>query len=138
MATTKRPLQVERRIAVQTYDIDFAQIVHNIVYIRWLEDLRLQLLAETMPMESLLALGISPILTKTEIEYRLPVRLGDRPLGRMWVSELGRTRWTVQAEIVVEERLAAVATQQGYFTQIETQRPVRVPAALRQMWEAAS
>jgi len=33
---------VERAIEIKTYDIDFAGIVSNIVYVRWLEDLALR------------------------------------------------------------------------------------------------
>jgi acyl-CoA thioester hydrolase len=34
----------EQPLPIRTYDIDFAGIVSNIVFIRWLEDLRLALL----------------------------------------------------------------------------------------------
>jgi len=37
-----RPFLIEVPLPVRTYDIDFAGIVSNIVYIRWLEDLRLE------------------------------------------------------------------------------------------------
>ena len=33
-----KPLYVEKEFEVRTYDIDFASVVGNIVYIRWLED----------------------------------------------------------------------------------------------------
>ena len=96
-----RPSLISLPITVMTYDIDYAQIVHNAVYIRWLEDLRTALIGDVYPIEDMLADGISPILTKTEIEYRLPVRFGDDVIGLMWATDLGRTRWTVEAEIRV-------------------------------------
>ena len=40
----KRPLLVTLPHNVQTYDIDFANHVNNQVYVRWLEDLRMELL----------------------------------------------------------------------------------------------
>ena len=58
---TKRPLLIERPIVVRTYDIDFANIVHNIVYFRWLEDLRSEILADVLPIDEILTTGISPI-----------------------------------------------------------------------------
>lgn len=130
-----RPLLIERPIVVRTYDIDFAQIAHNIVYFRWLEDLRSEILAGVLPIDEILATGISPILTRSEIEYRRPVRIGDEVLGRMWVAELSRTRWTLAAEIAVGEQLCAVAQQSGYFADLKTLRPVRVPERLRTAWE---
>ena len=123
-------------ISVMTYDIDYAQIVHNAVYIRWLEDLRTALIRDAYSIEELLAGGISPILTRTTIEYRLPVRFGDDVLGAMWVAELERTRWTIEAEITVGGELRTWARQQGYFADLKKLRPVRVPERLRALWRA--
>ncbi len=131
-----RPLLIERPIVVRTYDIDFANIVHNIVYFRWLEDLRSEILAGVLPIDDILRSGISPILTRSEIEYRWPVRIGDAAVGRMWVADLSRTRWTLAAEIAVGEQLCAVAQQSGYFADLKTLRPVRVPDQLRAPYEA--
>ncbi len=41
---------VERDLPIRTYDIDFAGIVGNIVYVRWLEDLRLAMMEEAYPI----------------------------------------------------------------------------------------
>ena len=131
----RRPLLIERPIVVRTYDIDFANIVHNIVYFRWLEDLRSEILADVLPIDEILTTGISPILTAGAIEYRSPVRLGDAVVGRMWVAELGNTRWTLAAEMLVGERLCATARQSGIFVDLKTLRPVRVPDRLRVAWE---
>jgi len=130
-----RPFLVQLPIQVKTYDIDFANIVHNAVYIRWLEDLRTAVLADHYAIEQMLADGLTPILTKTEIEYRHPVRFGDAVVGRMWVAELGRTRWTVQGEICVGETVAAASRQTGYFAALGNGRPVRVPNQLRARWD---
>ena len=121
---------------MRTYDIDFANIVHNIVYFRWLEDLRSEILADVLPIAEILTTGISPILTASAIEYRWPVRIGDAAVGRMWVAELSRTRWTLAAEIVVGQRVCAAARQSGYFADLKTLRPVRVPERLQTAWEA--
>ena len=131
----RRPLLIERPIIVRTYDIDFANIVHNIVYFRWLEDLRSEILTDVLPIDAILTTGISPILTASAIEYKWPVRIGDAAVGRMWVAELSRTRWTLAAEIVVGERICAAARQSGYFAELKTLRPVRVPERLRAVWK---
>ncbi|MEI2691642.1 MAG: hypothetical protein V9H69_18825 [Anaerolineae bacterium] len=58
-----QPLEITLSIAVRTYDIDFASIVSNIVYIRWLEDLRLQMLAEYFPLDTAMqTMNIAPVL----------------------------------------------------------------------------
>ena len=131
-----RPLIVTLPITPKTYDIDFAAIVHNMVYIRWLEDLRTELLAANgYSIEQMLADGFTPILTKTEIAYQWPVRFGDEVTGRMWLSHLGRTKWTVQAEMVTGEHTAVTSTQHGYFADMKTLRPIRVPPQFRALWE---
>jgi len=131
-----RPLEVTLPINVKTYDIDFARIVHNAVYIRWLEDLRQQVMAEHYPMAQALADGRTPILTRTDIQYKWPTRFGDEVVGRMWISQLSRTKWEVQAEIVANGQAAVTATQSGYFADLETLRPARIPEILRQKWIA--
>jgi acyl-CoA thioester hydrolase len=132
--TEPRPLLVELTFKVKTYDTDFAGIVHNMVYIRWLEDLRLEILAAHFPMEDQLAANRGPILVKTEVTYQGPLRLFDEPVGRMWVSRLGRVRWEVQAEIVLDDQVAATAMQNGFFADLADLRPVRVPEDLRAKW----
>ena len=57
-----KPLEVELYLPVRTYDIDFAGIVNNIVYVRWLEDLRLEMLSRFLPLEELLQNGIAPLI----------------------------------------------------------------------------
>ncbi|HRQ37168.1 MAG TPA: hotdog domain-containing protein [Chloroflexota bacterium] len=132
-----RPLLITLPITVKTYDIDFAHIVHNAVYIRWLEDLRQQLVAAHYPMEQALADGRTPILTHTDIHYHWPTRFGDAVVGQMWISRLSRTKWEVQAEIVANGVVAAAATQNGYFADLVTLRPVRIPELLREKWMSA-
>ena len=134
---SQRPLLIEMPITIRTYDIDFANIVHNMVYVRWLEDLRLELLANTYPIDRMLAEKWGPILTKTNIEYKLSITIHDKPIGRMWVQDLRRVRWTVAAEIYVGPRIAMTAVQQGFFASMETLRPIRVPKTLVTQWQKA-
>jgi acyl-CoA thioester hydrolase len=131
----KRPFLITLPITVKTYDIDYAAIVHNAVYIRWLEDLRTLVLANDYPIEEMVADGITPILTRTEIDYRFPVRLGDAVVAQMWVAKLERTRWTIQAEMRVGDTLTTTARQFGYFAGLENGRPLRVPARLKTIWD---
>jgi acyl-CoA thioester hydrolase len=122
---------VELSLPVRTYDIDFAGIVSNIVYVRWLEDLRLAMLEEAYPIARALTEGVAPILLETQISYERPVTIHDRVLGRMWVTEMGRLKWHVAAEFVVGERLHARAAQVGIFIRLATRRPIAPPLALR-------
>ena len=75
----------EQPLPIRTYDIDFAGIVSNIVFIRWLEDLRLALLDQAYPLVRALAEDVAPILLATRINYRRPVTIADPLVGRIRV-----------------------------------------------------
>jgi acyl-CoA thioester hydrolase len=122
---------IERALPVQTYDIDFAGTVGNIVFVRWLEDLRLALMQEVYPIAMALAEDVAPILRATRITYAHPVDMQDALVGRIWVTEMQRVRWTIAAEFLVGSRVHASAEQDGLFIRLSTRRPVAVPEALR-------
>lgn len=131
-----RALLVELDIRVKTYDVDFVGHVNNIVYIRWLEDLRLHLLDVHYPLEEIRAAGMAPIIVSTNIHYRQGIALEDeRVLGRMWIDELERATFHLAAEFRVGEELRCTATQRGTFVDTATMRPVRIPARLREGFE---
>jgi len=130
-----RKLEVTLPFTVKTYDIDFAGIVSNIVYIRWLEDLRLKLLDTYLPLEQQMARGFGPVLGTTHIEYKRPIRLFDRPVGKMWVEKFGRTSWSLHAEFLLDGQGVALAQQSGAFVDYTTMRPTAVPADLRAKFE---
>lgn|SRR5579864_2448414 len=121
----------ELPLRVQTYDIDFAGIVSNIVFVRWLEDLRLGLMDEAYPLVQALAEDVAPILTQTRISYRRPVTLADKVIGRMRVAGLGRVRWRLAAEFVASGAICAEAEQEGLFMRLSTRRPIAIPEPIR-------
>jgi acyl-CoA thioester hydrolase len=121
----------ELPLRVQTYDIDFAGIVSNIVFIRWLEDLRLGLMDQAYPLVQALAEDVAPILTSTRISYRRPVTLADRLIGRMRVASLGLVRWRLAAEFTVAGMIHAEAEQEGLFMRLSTRRPIAIPEPIR-------
>src|SRR5215475_1033964 len=92
----------EQPLPIRTYDIDFAGIVSNMVFIRWLEDLRLGLMDQAYPLIRALAEDIAPILLSTRIDYRRPVTIADPLVGRMRVAGLSRVRWRLMAEFAVD------------------------------------
>jgi len=123
---------VEREFPPRTYDIDFAGVVNNIVFIRWLEDLRLALMAEVYPIDRALRDDVAPILLSTRIEYRRPVTIQDFSLkGRMWVPRMERIKWHVAAEFTVAGQVHASAEQVGLFIRLSTRKPIAPPDELR-------
>lgn len=122
---------------VQTYDIDFAGIVSNITYVRWLEDLRLQLLETYYPLDTLIRDGNVPIIQTTQIEYRRPIRMFDKVTGHIWMSEFDSPRWTARMEITVNDKTAATASQSGVFISMLTMKPSAAPESLQKRFDDA-
>ena len=128
MTQSKKPLSVELDIPVRTYDIDFGGIVSNIVYVRWLEDLRTKMLETYLPLDALMKMDIAPVVVKTTIQYHRPVKLFDKLHAVMWMGDMGTARGTIMAEFSVGGTIVTRAEQVDAFVKISTGRPVPVPA----------
>jgi acyl-CoA thioester hydrolase len=133
-----RPFEIELTFPVKTYDIDFAGILSNIVYIRWLEDLRVAMIANYHPISKILEDDIAPIVLHTSIQYKQAINMFDLPVGRMWMSEMKRLRWKVNAEVVVAGNIAAIAEQSGCFINLSSRKPVPIPIKLSQEYALQS
>lgn len=130
------PLLVEMPIRIKTYDIDFVGHVNNIVYIRWLEDLRLKLLDDYYPLEHVRGEGMAPVIVKTAIHYRQGIVLDDHTvLARMWIDRLESATFRLAAEFSVDGDIRCTAEQRGTFINTETMRPCRIPGALREAYD---
>lgn len=133
-AIQRQPFEVEILLPVKTYDIDFAGVVSNIVYVRWLEDLRLEMLAHHFPLNEQLKNGIAPIIVQTKIDYKQPIRISDNPSGKMWIKTMESLRWSVSAEIAVNGKVAAFGEQVGIFVDLQNNKPLRMPEELKQKY----
>ncbi len=122
-----RRFETTMAVKVATYDIDYANHVSNIVYFRWLEDLRLQLLEENFPLEDLMAEGFMPILASSSIEYKRAIKLFDKPIGHMWIEKLGAASMQFMGEFRVDGILTTKASHIGLFVDAVTQKPVKLP-----------
>lgn len=129
-------IAVQVKFAIRPYDVDMAGIVSNIVYVRWLEDLRMELLGQHFPPGELLKRGLLPVVARTEIDYRASLRFLDHCRGEMRVVELGRTSVKLSASFYDESgRLVAEARQVGVFIDAKTGSPVLLPEELRLKFE---
>jgi acyl-CoA thioester hydrolase len=122
-----RPFETELHFQVKSYDVDYVGYVHNIVYLRWLEDLRTSLMTPHYSIERCVQEGISPIITRTAIDYKKPLKLSDEFIGRVWVSGVEGLRWHVAHELIHDAQLVATAEQSGIFINLATHRPVPIP-----------
>ena len=109
------PPGAEISLTVNTYDIDVAGHVNNIVYVRWLEDLRNKLFTQIYPMEKLLDINHHLVVVSSELKYKKQIKLFDKPLGKMFMQSYSHGIIILKAEIIVENSLAFVATQKCVF-----------------------
>jgi acyl-CoA thioester hydrolase len=122
-------------INVASYDIDFAGIVSNISYIRWLEDLRLAWLGKYFSLSNQIDAGFIPILLETNVQYQHAIRMFDNVKGGMWISRFHSHKWKVKAEFVVNEKIMAIAEQKGVFVDRIKWRPIRIPEELKKLYK---
>jgi acyl-CoA thioester hydrolase len=114
--TPNKPLEIALPLPVRTYDIDFAGIVSNIVYVRWFEDMRLAMLDNSFPLAEQLQQGFAPVVLQTKIDYKQSIVLGDRPIG---------------------DKISAIGQQMGIFLNLETKKPIKIPERMKQSYAAA-
>ncbi len=129
-ANSTRPFGVQQQIVVKTYDIDFIGIVSNIVYIRWLEDLRLRILDDFYPLQDQMKKGFGPVLAHTDIDYKKPIRLFHEVTGSMWMEKLTDRKWILSAEFHANGDLSTTAHQTGVFVDFSTGKPIPTPHEL--------
>ncbi len=119
----------------KTYEIDYAGIVSNQVYVKWLEDLRYERMRKHYGWEELLK-EIIPVIVRTEINYKKSVVLLDEVIGKMWISEMRGPKFFISAEFYKNKNiLVADAFQVGAFLNGKTGKPARVPERMRKMIE---
>lgn len=77
MSTTKTPLSVSLQIPVAWGDMDALGHVNNTIFLRWFESARIAWWDKVKPSEQLVAGSTGPILARTTIDYRRPVKFPD-------------------------------------------------------------
>ena len=123
--------RVSTEIQVMYFDTDAAGVVHNIVYLRFIETAR-TLLAMQMGMsfEEIARTQVHPVVTRTEIDYRRPALLGDVVRVDGWIAEWSGIRFWCEFEVVRPRDGAKLVTcrQALALVQMPAGRPVRLPA----------
>lgn len=127
MHTTEGKLVVNTEIEVNGYDIDAMGIVSNIVFIKWFEDLRTIFINQYMNYSEMITRGISPILMKTEVDYKVPVTIHDRPRARCWMIKASKMKWIFKFEIATKDNVHCIGYQTGGFYDLEKQKITKLP-----------
>jgi len=131
-----RPMEFSDRCRVSTdirvmyFDTDAGGVVHNIVYLRFIETAR-TLLAMQMGMsfEEIKRTQIHPVVVRTEIDYKRPAVLGDLITVKGGVSEVSKVRFWVEFEVIrpSDGALLVQCRQALALVQMPEGKPVRLP-----------
>jgi acyl-CoA thioester hydrolase len=96
---------------IKTYEIDVAGHVNNIVYVKWLEDLRCKLFDQILPINNLLLGSLYPVVTSTNIIYKKQLKLGDQPSGFIWVEKIKHNMIMLKFNFIINRSICALAEQ---------------------------
>ena len=122
----------ETVIPVRSYELDFAGIVNNAVYLHYLEEARLDFLRQIgVDFFAMAKEGVVPVVAKATIEYKSPVRGSDVLVVHGSIPQQGRTSLLMQYEIRSRNdgRLVAQAETLLVFVN-ERGRPTAIPETL--------
>ena len=126
-------------LTVQWGDQDAFGHVNNVVYFRWFESARIDLLNACPSQVSMSGSGLGPILASIKCDYKRQLRFPDTVYVGSGISRVGRSSAdishavfsSVQGEIVTEGVSVIVVFD---YT---AQRVTRIPDDLRLQFEAA-
>ncbi|MGQ7719998.1 acyl-CoA thioesterase [Melioribacter sp. OK-6-Me] len=117
-------MQVEIKFNINTYDIDAAGHVNNIVYLRWLEDLRTKLISGICNFNELYEEGLYPVIVSTSINYKRQLKLFEAPIGIMELESINHGILTLKANIKVETGIVAFAEQKCVIMNLKTKKMI--------------
>jgi YbgC/YbaW family acyl-CoA thioester hydrolase len=122
--------RISTEVQVMYYDTDAAGVVHNTVYLRFIELARTQLAIKMgLSFEEIARTQIHPVVTRTEIDYRKPGLLGDFLMIHGWIAEHSRIRFWCEFQVTRPSDGALLATcrQALALVQMPGGKPVRLP-----------
>jgi len=123
--------RISTGVRVMYFDTDAGGVVHNIVYLRFIETAR-TLLAIQMGMDfaEIERTGIHAVVSRTEIDYKRPAKLGDVLRIDARVVEWSGVRFWVEFEVVrpVDSAVLVKCRQALALVQMPAGKPVRLPA----------
>lgn len=123
-------MQMVTREEVMFFDTDCAGVVHNLAYLRMIETCRTRLAAKLgMDLKGMADTGIYPVLTRTEVNYLKPGKLGDWFTIRGELGEVGTARFWCDFEMRRESdgALLVTARQALALVKMPGGKPQRLP-----------
>ena len=133
-----KPYVFEQKRPVQPDDLDVMQHVNNVRYVQWIQDIAEAHWRNQAP-DKIQQQFIWVVLSHF-IEYKNPVFLPDEVQIRTYVGEASGPKYDRFVEIwkPQEDKLCVKAKSVWCLLDAKTQRPKRVTAEIRQIFEELS
>lgn len=109
---------------VKTFDVDGAGHMNNIVYIRWLEELRNIFLNKYFDFKKEIGNGCYFVVVSTYIRYKRPLKLFDLATGKVSLIENNNGILRLSFDITSGNRIHARAEQKCVLVDIKTGKMV--------------
>lgn len=116
----------ELPMKVRDYEVDSEGIVNNAVYLHYLEHTRHEFCQWAgLSFRDMHAQGIDPVLSRVEIDYRKPLRLGDSMVSKLAVSRKGplfvfiQDIFTPEGDVVVKAIVNVATMINGHLSRGE-------------------
>lgn len=126
---------------VMFFDTDCGGVVHNIAYLRMIETCRTRLAAKLgMNLRTMSETHIYPVVTRTEIDYKRPARLGDWLTIHGRLGEVSTARFWCHFEMRrdCDGTLLVSARQSLALVQMPNGKPLRLPKEWLAKWSDGS
>ena len=122
-------------ITAQSADIDELGHVSNLVYVRWiLETAMAHSIARGWGHAEYLASGTVWVVRRHEIDYLLPVTVGQQLVGETWVDPWKAASCVRRTELVRDGVIVARAATTWAFMSIASGRPQRIPDEMKALF----
>lgn len=135
------PFSVITTVPVQWGDMDAFGHVNNVVYIRWFESARIDLLAALPECGvSMQPGGIGPILAAVQCDFKRQMTHPDTACIGSRVAAVGRTSVEIEHSVFSLQQREFTAAGKSVMVVFDyaANRPVRVPEQLRKVLEDSS
>lgn len=123
------------KITIRGYHLDAYQHVNNARYLEFLEEARWQYF-DNISKEAYQELKISFFIVNININYRLPVQLGDVINIKTEVDNIGNTSMTFNQKIYIDgtDKLVCDATITFVILDQKTGKPVKINDELKSLF----
>ena len=120
----------EMNLRVAWQDIDSAQHVNNAVYLNYIDECGMQVIAaHGWPVTRMLDEGFAILIRRHQIQYRHPAKLEDELRITTWASDIRRSTATRHYKIERKDdnQQIAFVHSKGVYVNLESGRPARFP-----------